>query len=218
MKIKMWTMKQIKIRGIILLILCTILVLLENGIVSAEPSFVFEQDEAVNLKVACVDEIEQPCNSTIHCNITILKPDHSILIDNQPMTYGAVYYTYNLALGQNSDLGEYPVDIFCLGIGNGFSTFTYEITETGEAAGEYRFAIYLIILVGWLLFIIGAYRTEYTFVALAGIILLISGVYVLINGLDNFNNTLTTAFGGIHALFGGYLMIRAGWEQYKDAF
>ena len=187
-------------------------------IASATSSYVFEQDEAVDLKVACVDEIEQPCNSTIHCNITILKPDSSTLVDNQPMTHGAVYYTYSLASNKNSELGEYTCNIFCLGVGNGFATFTYEITETGEAAGEYRFAIYLIIILGWLLFIIGSYRTEYTFVALSGIIMLVAGVYILINGLDNFNNTLTVAFGGIHTLFGGYLMIRSGWEQYKDAF
>ena len=187
-------------------------------ILASASSYVFEQNEAVDLKVACVDEVEQPCNATIHCNITILYPNGNTLIDNQPMTYGAVYYTYSLTSDQTSTLGEYSVNIFCLGTGNGFSTFTYEITETGEAGGDYRVAIYVIIILGWLLFIIGAYRAEYTFVALAGIILLISGVYVLINGLDNFDNTLTIAFGGIHALFGGYLMIRAGWEQYKDAF
>jgi len=102
------------------------------SIVSATSSFVFEQDEAVDLKIACVDEIEQPCNSTIHCNITILYPNSTALVDNQVMTYGAVYYNYALNENQTATLGEYSTNIFCSGVGNGFSTFTFEINPTGH--------------------------------------------------------------------------------------
>ena len=178
----------------------------------------YKQNVGMDLVIPCSNN-DTFCSSSATCNLTILKPDEKILIEGKATTNKGTHHSYLLTEAQTSNLGRHRVIVSCQdGSENGFSTYPYWITETGEPSGEYRFAIYLIILLGWLLFIIGAYKTEYTFVALAGIILLISGVYVLINGLDNFNNTLTTAFGGIHALFGAYLMIRAGWEQYKDAF
>lgn len=199
-------------KKIILLGLCMFLFI---GLVSAAT---YKQSEQLDLKIICKNN-DTFCSGSASCNLTIFNPDDTILIEGQATTNKGTYHSYLLTESQTSTLGEYRAVVACFdGSENGIETYPYWITETGESAGEYRFAIYLIILLGWLLFIIGAYRTEYTFVALAGIILLISGVYVLINGLDNFNNTLTTAFGGIHALFGGYLMIRAGWEQYKDAF
>ena len=186
--------------------------------VSIVSAATYEQSVGLDLVISCKNN-NTFCTSSTECNITIFKPDNTIIIEGQATTNKGTYHSYPLTADQTSTLGEHRVIVSCQdGSENGLSTFPYWITETGEAAGEYRFAIYLIILLSWLLFIIGAYRTEYTFVALAGIIMLVAGVYILINGLDNFNNTLTIAFGSIHALFGGYLMIRSGWEQYKDAF
>ena len=200
----------------ILLILFVAIVFI--NVVSAEPSYIFKQNEEVDLKVSCFKNDYSFCAITTTCNLTIIFPNNDILIDNELMTNNVNYFNYTLSEGINSRIGEYPVSVSCEGTYNGFSTFTYEVTETGESAGNYRIAIYIIIILAWLLFIIGAYKAEYTFIGLSGIIMLVFGVYVLTNGLDNFDNTLTIAFGGIHALFGGYLMIRSGWEQYKDSF
>jgi len=199
-------------KKLLLLGLCIFLFL---GIVSAATH---KQNTQLDLVISCSNN-NTFCTSSAACNITIFKPDNTIVIEGQATTNKGTHHSYSLTPAQTSDLGEHRVIVTCQdGSENGLSTFSYYITETGEAAGEYRFAIYLIIILSWLLFIIGAYKGEYTFVALSGIIMLVAGVYILINGLDNFNNTLTTAFGGIHALFGAYLMIRSGWEQYKDAF
>jgi hypothetical protein len=199
------------------LILIPVVFLFLITLVSAS-SYVFEKDKGVNLKIPCVDEVEQPCNSSVHCNITILKPDGTILVENGVMTHHEVYYNYNLKPSQTNIIGEHSVSIFCSGIGNGFSTFTYEISETGEKRGNYRIAIYVMVALGWLLLILGLTRGEYTFTSLAGVILLISGTYIMINGIDNFKNTLTTAFAGIHILMGGYVSIRSAYEVYKDTF
>ncbi|GAG29535.1 unnamed protein product, partial [marine sediment metagenome] len=82
----------------------------------------------------CVDEIEQPCNATIDCNITTLYPNNTALIDNQPMTHTDAYYYFTL--NETSILGTYSNSIFCTGIGNGFSTFTFDINPTGKAPSE----------------------------------------------------------------------------------
>lgn len=197
------------------LILFGICILLLIGIASAAT---YEQSKGLDLKVPCINN-NTFCSSSATCNITILNPDTTILIEGKAMDNKGTYYNYSLNTGQTSTLGEYTVTIACKdGSENGYTTFNYKITETGEEGGNYIIAVYIILILAWLLFIIGMYKVEYTFIALAGIIMLVFGVYTLINGLDNFDNTLTIAFGGIHILFGAYLMIRASWEQYKDAF
>lgn len=182
----------------------------------AAPSYTFERNERVDLRVACVDEVEQPCNSTIDCNITILRPDSTILVNNQPMTYGEVYYTYSIPQGLNTNIGIYSASIFCLGTGNGYSTFTYEVTESGQQEGIHKVALYIIIGISWVLFLIGMQTKDYAFTALAGILMLVWGVYIMINGLLPYNNYVTSAVGGIHTLLGGYLMIRSTYEIYVE--
>ena len=101
---------------------------LENGTrVEAES---FEKGKEIDLKIACVNEIEQPCNATIHCNLTILYPNSTALVDNQIMDYGASYYNYTINPNDTSVLGEYSANIFCLGTGNGYSTFKFMINPT----------------------------------------------------------------------------------------
>jgi hypothetical protein len=203
-------------KSVIFLVLYGIGILLFISIVSAAT---YEQNNELDLKVPCSNN-GTICSNSATCEISIIDPNSDFLINNQSMTNNNnSIFSYYLNEDQIFILGDYRVVVFCSdGSFNGYTNFIYEITETGESAGNYRVAIYVIIILAWLLFIIGAYRTEYTFIALSGIIMLVFGVYVLINGIDNFNNTLTTAFGGIHALFGGYLMMRAGYEQYKNAF
>lgn len=101
------------------------------GMVNAS-SYIFEKDKPIDLKIACVDEIEMPCNATIECNMTILYPNGTILLNNQPMTHNPSYYNYSLNETYNSKIGKYYATIFCLGVGNGFSAFGYEINPTGK--------------------------------------------------------------------------------------
>jgi len=100
--------------------------------IASASSYVFKQNQEIDLKIACVDEVEQPCNETIDCNITILYPNSTALVDNQVMDYGAVYYNYTIPSTETSVLGEYSANIFCLGTGNGYSTFSFDINPIGK--------------------------------------------------------------------------------------
>ena len=78
--------------------------------------------------------------------------------------------------------------------------------------------IYIIILVAWLLLFFGFKIKDYTFMALASMLLLCLGVYIVINGLTGVNNLATQALALAHWGIGGYVFIRSGMEMYHDKF
>jgi hypothetical protein len=122
-------------KKLFLLIFVTILFLLPF-LSAAEPSYIFKQNEAVDLKTACFTAANEYCNSSVTCKATIYYPNQSILINNQNMTWNVNYFNYSLTPSQTSILGTYPIIVNCLSnqinVSNGFSTFDYEITANGN--------------------------------------------------------------------------------------
>jgi len=78
--------------------------------------------------------------------------------------------------------------------------------------------MYLVILIGWLLLILGFYMKNYTFLALASFLLLALGVTIIAEGIADVENLSTLALGYIHFAVGAYVVVRSGYEVYKDKF
>jgi len=76
--------------------------------------------------------------------------------------------------------------------------------------------IYLLIIVGWVLIILGFHYKEYLFGALGSIFLMALGVYIALNGLTGTNNLPTQTLAVMHVAVGAYVLIRGGYEQYKN--
>lgn len=108
-------------------------------------SYTFEKDSSVNLKTFCVDEVNQPCASDVECNITILYPNNTAMINNEEMTWYPTYYNYILNENETSITGEHTASIFCSTGGQGFSTFTYQITKTGKSLSDSPSVVAMII-------------------------------------------------------------------------
>jgi hypothetical protein len=80
----------------------------------------------------------------------------SNLVTNGSMTFNPSYFNYTLNQSQTSILGEHFVIITCQGNTNGFSTFSFLITENGkpEPSGiiTILFIVFLLIILAGLLF------------------------------------------------------------------
>jgi len=94
-------------------------------------NFVFEQNTTIDLKISCFTETNNFCDSLVDCNITILRPNQEVIVDNQPMTFNDAFYNFTLDTNQTSVLGRHSTIGICTGNTTGFSTFTYDITQTG---------------------------------------------------------------------------------------
>lgn len=143
------------------------------------------------------------------------------------------YYTYNITSSANGGLIE---DGNLTAVGDGTYKFSFDQTygtyniflcenstiygsiTVGDFETDYEFAIYLFVLIAWVILIFGFYKEDYNIICFAGIVMLVIGTYITINGLDTFNDYLSNAFGFIHIGIGAYVMIRGGYEIYKTGF
>lgn len=142
--------------------------LLSNVASALETSYIFEQDEIVDLKVPCLDINDFPCTSSITCNITIQYPNSENLVNNEVMTYNPSYFNYSI--NDTLNLGYYSTSVFCYGTNNGFSHFQFEITPSGSVPTTSQGIMYAFLLVvGILLMVLCIYgaatmddRNEFT--------------------------------------------------------
>lgn len=109
---------------------------------------IFRQDSVVDFKFSCTDDTTNlPCDSTYACNITVLYPNSTLLINNNETTRGET--KYNISLPDTSVLGFYKYEPFCT---NGTSSGTgdnlyYQITPTGFVLSTSQGIVYFLILV-----------------------------------------------------------------------
>lgn len=134
------------------IILLLVAVLLISLVGATDASYIFKQYDDVNLKVSCYDENNSLCDSSALCNVTILYPNNSVLIDGGEMTYTANYFNYTLQRNETAYTGEYSCIVNCDGSYKGFSTFNFLITPTGELMDTSDSIIYVGVIVLLLIF------------------------------------------------------------------
>jgi len=95
---------------------------------------VFKQNEVAEIKVPCFNN-GTLCSTSATCNITVIYPNGTSVVDNQEMTLSDTYSYYNYTLNENQTVktGEYDLIVWCQdGVYSGFSTFPITINPTGE--------------------------------------------------------------------------------------
>mgnify|MGYP003131687912 CR=1 FL=1 len=173
----------------IILMLCTMtLVVTLIGTVSAEPSFIFQANNDVDLKIPVTNSDNSPVTSSTSCNMTIRNSNDVILVQEQSMSFG-IGGIYNYTLTNTSDLGEYPAYVSCTdGSDYGFTSFSFEMTTTGEERSSSildNSLMIIFVIIGSLLIGLGIYTTIPWFGFIGAIMFLLNGIYTMIYGLGN---------------------------------
>ncbi len=192
---------EIKIMGII------ILVLLLLPLVNAEIiSYHFEQESDINLKLSCANETNGLCSSVVKWNITILYPNHSLLVDNKEMTWNTIYYNYSMNSNYSKKLGVYTVIANCYDTCTGNSRFLYEITPSGtkdigsgqglNLLGSNIAIIVIALFLFGISFVFKSNILKIIFIGTAGLIFIVAVLYNLV--------ILTQSIGGFSVLVEGY--------------
>jgi len=186
--------------------------------VMATPSYYYKQYEQAEINVPCVDELEAPCNSSINCNLSITYSNGSILLSDGSMTRASNgYYSYLLSTTNNMEQGEYFASVSCTGGDNGFASFSYEVTSSGEQEGTtiLYFILGIIILSGGI-YGFSQYSGVYVFKFLSAALLMITGIHILTNGLPLITNTLMQNGIGIIILSAGFYIIAENLELLEN--
>lgn len=185
-------------------------------IISAEASFIFKQNEQVDLKIPVYDEDNNRADATITCVITIRSPTSTLIIDNQNMTFNSGgIYNYTMDSSDVSALGEYPCSISCEGgTVYGFSTFSFEITSTGGVQSSVLDNSLLIVflILGFALVIFGAVMGVAWFGFIGSVMFLMGGVYTMIYGLNSVADMYTRAVAIVILGLGFIFMFLSAYE------
>jgi len=132
------------LKQITIFILAFLLVL---PFVLGESSFVFKQDDTVDLKIPVTNSDNSIITTSTSCNITIRNGKDVILVQDGIMSFNSAGY-FNYTLNDTSTLGQHPVFITCTdGADNGFSSFSFDITATGDILTTGTSIIYVIFLI-----------------------------------------------------------------------
>ena len=91
-------------------------------------SLSFPPDNPADVKVSCFDSQKDLCSSSVNCNITILYPNGSTLVAEQPMSFNANYFNYTTETLVVK--GEYNSIVACdSGATNGYKSFAFYVTN-----------------------------------------------------------------------------------------
>lgn len=128
--------------GLLVLFLSTMFLL---AVLPSVHALIFPQNVDIDLKIPCtLDDV--PCSTSASCNLTIVYPNSSYLINNINMT--------NLGNGDFNattrfiELGDYPTEVNCNDAGrNATSNFPITITQTGSILSTAQGIVYVIFLI-----------------------------------------------------------------------
>jgi len=189
--------------------------LLNTGLVIAEePSFIFKQDQNVDLKIPCETADGELCPSDTNCTITVYDKRSNLIVNDENMSFSTMYFNRTIPRGQHLETGEYNVIIHCVAVGGDARvlSFNYEITPTGERTQLISLEIMLILLF-YAILLFAILREEYPIGMIGAMGILAMGAYTVLNGLQGFNNIYTQLFSIVNMAIGGYLLLRGTFEE-----
>jgi len=119
----------------LLLIIALIILLIPLTNAEVDVEYIFKINEQAEIKTACFDTDYTLCTNATDCYITVHDPDGTNIINRGAMTFGESYYSYNISGDLLSKKGEYSTTVNCEGAYNGYTTFLFGITSSGERTG-----------------------------------------------------------------------------------
>lgn len=94
---------------------------------------IYQTETNVDLKVPCLNN-NSYCSSSSECNLTMIKFDGEVIVNNNLMSYNSAYHNYTLNTSDTKYPGEYRINIVCSDTGiKGSSTFEIILTPTGKS-------------------------------------------------------------------------------------
>ena len=119
-------------------------IILFTSLASAE--LIFKYRGEINLRVPCSYN-GTFCDSTAICNLTVMYPNDSVMVENVQMT-NAGNGTPNYTLPDDETIGTYSSHAYCCQAASCESTtFNFQITKSGSELSTSQGIIYVIVLI-----------------------------------------------------------------------
>lgn len=214
-----------------------VIILLIIPLVSAiDPSYYYKKGDLINLKVPCFYQNTYCTNST-GCQITIILPNSSILINNQLMTYNPNYFSYQLTSDQTQIVGNYQTVVNCEGEENGHTLFSFFIADENLNFGSKNIIDYKVFImfgmIAMILFIVYYFKKNIVLGYASATIFLIVAAFMWIYGINiplnlalsgggtllaynTINSVITGAIGTVIVLISIWLFFHASFLKKEE--
>ncbi len=147
---------------IITTLMMFVLLLTPTLLAVSDTSYIFKKGDSAMLKTPVKDSGGGACVSCT-CDLTVLYPNGSTLVDFQTTSMSNGFASYSLNENQTETTGEYSVDLTCNdGSVSGSSQFSYEITPTGKEITLTSIIANISLMVFFFILILGFYFTTKT--------------------------------------------------------
>ncbi len=198
---------------ITIIVLSLFLLSFVSADVEKNPTFQFGKE--FDLKRGCFDS-GSFCDSNFECNITILYPNHVVMISDRVMTDQTSYRNVTINAAENNRLGFSNAIQSCTnGTASGAETFTIAITGDGEEFQAFP-QQFTIIIFGFIFIFFGLMKDRYRmFKHLGSVIVMIMGVITVYPGYSFINwSTLTGQVLGFSCIgLGFYFLIEDSFSR-----
>lgn len=192
-------------------IILVFLFLFLTGVVMAEESFTFKQFQDVDLKIPVFDENNDVATASIDCYLSVRDPKQNLLINDQTMSFNAGgLFSYSINKENLTELGSYPCSMRCTdGAVSGFSTFTFDITPSGQSGSSNIVFYVFIILLLYGINLFGFFGKNEIMTILGGMALIFLGLYMVNYGVIIYRDTLTNYLAYVTIAWGAISSIWA---------
>lgn len=156
---------------------------------------VFKKGDSIDLKIQCLNN-GTFCTSSASCNLTVMYPNNTLLVNSLLMTNQVSFYNFTLPNSQT--LGLYACSVTCCDndiCGTDSKQCVFRITTTGE--DDWNTLPLFLLLGSFIIFGLASYLKNEYIGLLSGFMLLISGVYMMVYGLSLFQDMYTRAISFI---------------------
>ena len=189
-----------------------------SSVSAVDYSIPFNKDYALNVPCFYNGTI---CSSTAECNMTLLYPDGSVLLNNIATEYMGSYRSVNLSSSSLNQLGALPsAFMYCCQDGNcGADTFDIEITADGEPSRTFP-TQFMYVIFSFLMILFGTVNERFRISKYAGsMFLMVIGVITLYPGYSfiNYSNLGGQALGVIFIGLGFYFLIEDSFSRKEQA-
>lgn len=185
------------------------------GLVIAQ-DFTYKAGDTIDIKRNCFNNGTY-CSASAVCNLTIIRPDTSVLLNNQPMTNQFSFYNYTLQSSDTWTSGFYQSTMVCNDGGlKGKDEFTLQITPSGNSGTANIVFFIFLILIFYGLNLVGFFGRNETVTILGGMALMFLGVYMINNGVIIYRDTLTLYFSYVTIGWGFVSTMMASYSIYQD--
>lgn len=116
-------------------------------LISLTSALTFKQGTDVDIKLNCVNN-GSSCSASTICNITIMNPSMTLIIDNQQMTNNINYHNISLNSTHLEFNGEYEWQMYCNDSGTtGTGTGNFLVTPNGSVPSTAQGVMYSFLMV-----------------------------------------------------------------------